>query len=146
LGSHDTFLALVPPTWLAIPTLFVLTLLFRDQALRQEGDQLSLRRQVLPALPMVALTFLVTWVVQARSLLWPSAEITTGKYDPGPVALAGRMWVSAIYPDSPAPIDVGLSPVALVLLFLLGVTFQLLYLDRIALRVGRSERDTPPRI
>jgi hypothetical protein len=144
----DTFLGLVPPTWLAIPTLFVLTLLFRGQALRaqalpQEGGQLPLRRQVLPALPMLALTFLVTWVVQARSLLWSSAEITTGKFDPGPKVLADTMWVSATYPGIRVPLDVGLSPVAVVLLFLLGLTVQLRYLDQIALRVGRPEHDTP---
>jgi hypothetical protein len=42
-------------------------------------------------------------------------------------------------------IDVALSPVAIVLLFLLGLTVQLRYLDRIALRVGRPEPDTSPR-
>jgi hypothetical protein len=40
----------------------------------------------------------------------------------------------------------GLLPLLMLLLFLLlGVAAQLLYLDRVALRVGLPERDHPPR-
>jgi ABC-type sugar transport system permease subunit len=147
-GKLDTFPALVPPTWLAIPALFLLTLLLRGQALRaqvarQEGRQLTLGRQVLPALPMVAAAFVVTWVVQAQELLWPSLATRSPMYDTGPLAVA-RAAADSAYTGDGVPFDVALSPVALVLLFLLGVVAQLLYLDRIALRVGPPERDTPP--
>jgi ABC-type sugar transport system permease subunit len=138
-GGLNSFVGLVPPTWLAIPALFVLTLLFHGQALRAEADQRSLVRPLLLALPMVALAFLVTWVVQARALLWPLLTVQDAKYDTGPVALL-RSVTDAEYTGGRPSFDVALSPVTVVLLFLLGLAAQLLYLDRIALRVGPPER------
>jgi hypothetical protein len=141
-GALNSFLGLVPPTRLAIPALFVLTLLFRGQALRAEAAQRSPARHLLPALPMVALAFLVTWVVQAQALLWPLLTAQDAAHDTGPLAVL-RSVTDAGYTGGRPSFEPALTPLIVVVLFLLALTAQLGYLDRIALRVGPPEPAGP---
>lgn len=134
-GRLNSSLGLVPPTWLAIPALFGLTLLLRGQALRAEAAERSPARQLLPALPMVALAFLATWVVHAQALLWPLLTVQDAKHDTGSLAVL-RSVTDAAYTGGRPSFDAALTPVMLALLVLVALAAQLFYLDRIALRVG----------
>src|SRR5262249_49329729 len=136
--------ALVPPSLLAIPALFVVALLLRGQtlraeALRQQGRRVPALRLMLPTLPMILLLFLVTWVVQAQDLLWQLISAPSRRYSTAPVLLTRAVRTSATRPDA-MPFDLVLPIGLLVVLFLLAVAAQVGYLDRIALRVGKPER------
>ena len=102
---------------------------------------MSWSRVVLPALPMLALAYLVTWVVQAQNLLWQLIS-AAGDYMTGPVAFVG-----SLIDERSGPLPYGLVlPVSfLVIMILLAIAAQVLYLDRVALRVGLPERDHGPR-
>jgi hypothetical protein len=97
-----------------------------------------LSRQVLPALPMVALALLATWVVQAQDLAWPLLAVQSPSQSPASVELV-RASVESAYRGTEMSFGGLVSPVVVVLLFLVGVAAQLLYLDRVALRVGGLE-------
>ncbi|MEV8510781.1 hypothetical protein [Dactylosporangium sp. NPDC051484] len=142
----DTFLALIPPSRLAIPALFVLVLLFRGQALRR--DTLPRQSQpaswwpvVLPALPMAALAYVATWFAQTQDLIWPLITSSTQH----PTAQSVMLQILQYNDLDHLPYGRLLPIPLLVLLLLAGVAAQLLYLDKIALRHGPSERDHPPR-
>jgi ABC-type sugar transport system permease subunit len=142
----NSFLGLIPPSRVAIPAMFVLAMLFRGQALRretlhQEGRPMSWAAVILPALPMLGLAYLATWLVQAQNLLWPF--ITAGSAH----LTAQFALLEAFNRFDFNHMPYGrLLPLWMFLLFLLaGVAAQLLYLDRVGLRLGRPERDHPPR-
>ncbi|MER7006890.1 hypothetical protein ABT297_28170 [Dactylosporangium sp. NPDC000555] len=144
-GRLDTFLALIPPSRLAIPALFVLALLFRGQALRRD----TLPRQdrpaswwpvVLPALPMVALAYVATWFVQTQDLIWPLITSSTQH----PTAQSVMLQILQYNDLDHLPYGRLLPIPLLVLLLLAGVAAQLFYLDKIALHHGPAERDHPP--
>jgi hypothetical protein len=139
-GQIGSFWAAVPPVLLPA-LLFVLALILRGQALRretlfQEGRPLSWARTLLPVLPMLGIAFLVTWLVRAQDVLWQSIATFS---DPTAQTIVLR------FASSPRAIEVpyGLvMPVWLLpLLLLIGIAAQLFYLDRVALRAGRPERD-----
>jgi hypothetical protein len=145
-GRLDSFLALVPPSRLAIPVLFVLALLFRGQALHrdvlhQENRPASWWSVVLPALPMVALAYVATWLVQAQDAIWPlmtsSSRHPTAQY----VLLQTLQYFDLQHLPYGRLLPIPL----LIVLLLAGVAAQLLYLDRVSLGYGRPERDHPPR-
>ncbi|WP_432832553.1 hypothetical protein [Dactylosporangium sp. CA-092794] len=146
-GRLDTFLALIPPSRLAVPALIVLALLFRGQALRrevlhQENRPAPWSSLVLPALPMLGLAYVATWVVQAQDLIWPL--ITSSGHHP--TAQYAILTILTEYFDvDHAPYGSLLPIPLLILLLLLGVAAQLFYLDRVALQSGLPERDHPPR-
>lgn len=144
----DSFLGLIPPSRVAIPALFILALLFRGQAQRrevllQEGRPAPWTGVVLPALPMLGLAYVATWLVQAQDLIWPL--ITAGGDHP----TAQNQLVQTLLRASSASEELPyaqLMPVWLLILLFLGViAAQVFYLDRVALRVGLPERDHPPR-
>jgi hypothetical protein len=142
----DSFIGLIPPSRVAIPALFLLALVFRGQAQRrevllQEGRPASWAGVLLPTLPMLVLAYVATWLVQAQDLIWPL--ITAGGDHP----TAQSQLVQTLFMRAPAELPYApLLPVwLLVLLFLGVVAAQILYLDRVALRVGLPERDHPPR-
>ncbi|MFG2043379.1 sugar ABC transporter permease [Dactylosporangium sp. NPDC048998] len=145
-GRLDSFLALIPPSRLAIPALFVLALLFRGQALRrdalmQQNRPASWWPVVLPALPMLALAYVATWFVQAQDLIWPL--ITSSSQHP----TAQFVMLQILQYGDVDHLPYGrLLPIPLLLLLLLaGVAAQLFYLDKVALHHGAVERDHPPR-
>jgi ABC-type sugar transport system permease subunit len=146
-GGLNTVFSLIPPSWVAVPALFVLTLLFQGQALRvealrQERRTVSVARQFVPVLPMVALAFLATWVVQAQDLFWPLISVSDPQHMTGPVALLATSRDLFVHPDA-IPFGVALPATVFVFFFLLAAAAQLFYLDRVALRVGSPERDGP---
>ncbi|WP_238008298.1 sugar ABC transporter permease [Dactylosporangium sp. AC04546] len=143
----NTFLALIPPSRVAIPALFVLALLFRGQALRretllQEGRPAPWSSLILPALPMLALTYVVTWLLQAQNLLWPYITSAVPDHMTAHIEL---IRVLQTLDTEHLPYGKLLPLPALIVLLLAGVAAQLLYLDRVALRAGLPERDHPPR-
>jgi ABC-type sugar transport system permease subunit len=137
----NTFIGLIPPVAIAIPALFVFTLLFKGQARRQQellADGVPVResylRTLLPTLPMIVLVGGFTWLLQAQDLLWPLLVANERDYYTGPLTLLLSMREFA---TTEAPIFLGLSiPVVLISAAVLAVG-QVLYLDRLAIRAGR---------
>jgi ABC-type sugar transport system permease subunit len=130
----DTFLGRIPPIWLAVPALFVFTLLFRGLAGRPLGSIL------LRALPMVGLVGAATWLVQSQSLLWglivslsePNAQVLV-------VQWLGQFGTS---PEGP-PLGMIL-PIPAIVVFAVGLCLlHVLYLDRLAIRAGRVGQTGP---
>ena len=129
LEDHDAvgeWWALVPPTLLAIPVLFVMTVLFAGLG---PGRPLA-------ALPMVVLAFVCTWVVAAGDLFWPLVIAPDGGRGPAPLVI----WAAAR--DGTEP-PIGLSgPVPLLVLLVAVLALaQLFYLDRVRLRTGPADRE-----
>jgi hypothetical protein len=125
----DTFLGRIPPIWLAVPALFVFTLLFRGLANRPLGSV------VLRALPMVVLMGAATWLVQSQSLLW---GLIVSLSEPNAQVLVVQ-WASEFATSFEGP-PVGLIlPIPAIVLFALGLAlFHVFYLDRLAIKVGRD--------
>jgi hypothetical protein len=133
----DTLPGLVPPIWLVVPALFLFTLLFRGLADRPRppGGPAGYRRMLVAALPMLVLAGAATWLVQAQSLLWGLVAGVSEDRLTGPV-LAARQAVQSGADGA----GLGLVlPVPAVVGFAAGLALlQLLYLDRLAIRAGRS--------
>jgi hypothetical protein len=127
----DTLLGLIPPVWLAVPALFVFTLLFRGLS-----RQLGYGRMLLRSLPMLGLVGAATWLVQSQGLLWPLIVAVGEDTYPAQVFLAQQ----ASFGQLGASVPLGLPyPIPVILMFAAGaVLVQLFYLDRLAIRVGRS--------
>jgi hypothetical protein len=126
----DTFLGHIPPIWLVVPALFVFTLLFRGLA----SHSANLGQAVLRALPMVGLVGAATWLIQSQSLLW---GLLVSFEDPNAQIWALRIAGELVRPDA---IPLGLIlPIPVILVFALGLgLLHVLYLDRLAMRVGRD--------
>jgi ABC-type sugar transport system permease subunit len=145
----DSFIGLIPPSRVAIPALFILALLFRGQAQRrevllQEGRPAPWTAVLLPALPMLGLAYVATWLVQSQDLIWPLIT-AAGDHPTAQTVLVQSALMQAYNVSGSLPYA-QLMPVWLLILLFLGVVAaQLLYLDRLALRVGLPERDHPPR-
>ncbi|GAB2944431.1 hypothetical protein GCM10027280_36550 [Micromonospora polyrhachis] len=135
----NTFVGLIPPSWLSIPALVAFTLLFRGQHERWRAGQGLATSMLLPALPMVGLAGLLTWLLGAQDLLWPYL-VSTGEVMPAPLALLATMRMGLLPGGSVSEVF-GLVlpiPVVLLLLVVFGV-LQVGYLDRLAIRAGRRE-------
>ncbi|MEU7792440.1 sugar ABC transporter permease [Micromonospora tulbaghiae] len=144
LDQLGLFLGLVPPTWLSVPALFAFTLLFRGQHERWRSGGGVGRTLLLPALPMLAVTTLATWLAHVQSPLW---GMLVGR---GPDSLTAPALVTMIAGrafGAGGELPLGLIlPLPMLLLFvLLFVTLMVGYVDRLAIRVGRRSRaDAPP--
>jgi ABC-type sugar transport system permease subunit len=139
-GRIGSFWAAVPPV-LVPALLFVLALILRGQALRretlfQEGRPVTWARTLAPVLPMVAIAFLVTWLVRVHDVLWQSTATLPDLTAPTIL----RRFASGP-PGTEAPYGLLMPVWLLPLLVLIGIAAQLFYLDRVALRAGRPERD-----
>ncbi|MBB5114198.1 sugar ABC transporter permease [Micromonospora echinospora] len=138
------FLGLVPPTWLSVPALFAFTLLFRGQHERWRSGGGVGRTLLLPALPMLAVTALPTWLAHAQSPLWTTL---VGK---GPDSLTAPVLVQmvasrAFGAGGELPLGLILPLPMLILFVVLFVALMVGYVDRLAIRVGRrSGADAPP--
>jgi hypothetical protein len=123
-----------------VPALFLFTMLFRGLArgLPDRAPVMPLRPLLVPALPMLALVGGATWLVQAQSALWP--VLTAGDPDGMPTTVA--VLLQYLEFDS-ASSDIGLGgplPLPALLVFAAGLgVLQVLYLDRIAIRVGADQ-------
>jgi ABC-type sugar transport system permease subunit len=127
----DTFLGAIPPIWLAVPALFLFTLLFRGLARSGTG----IGSMLLRALPMVVLVGAATWLVQAQSLLWPF--LVQFEDVSAPVWLLRATGEFLATPDG-LPIGLVL-PIPAILVFALGFgVLNIFYVDRLAIRVGHD--------
>jgi hypothetical protein len=140
LGLVGESLSLVPQAWVAIPGLVVLTLLFRGQELRRhrlrgpgEPPRPMGRAVVLPALPMVAAVWVVTWVVLVQDPVWSYVTAV------GDDLTAHILVLRQIRMTAGTDVSLGLvMPAGLLAVLVLAVAaFQILHLDRLALRLGR---------
>ncbi|RGC69324.1 hypothetical protein C5N14_08625 [Micromonospora sp. MW-13] len=143
LGQVNTFLGLIPPGWVSIPALVAFTLLFRGQQARgQHSGGTVVRTLVLPALPMLVLIGLLTWLIQAQQLLWPS--IVSGDPENFTAPLAAQFRANRFGPRADGAGLGSVLPVLILLLFLVAfVVLQTRYLDRLAFRVGRDDAVAP---
>jgi hypothetical protein len=132
LGLVNTFAALVPPLLVSVPALVVLTLLCKGLAARG-GDLLS--GVVLPSLPMAGILVLAITLLNANDLLWPLLAAHRTE-----LATASSFLFQAAGEFTAGPVDVGVAtPLAVIVLGLAAAAVaQVLYLDRLALAVGRE--------
>ncbi|MDW3848210.1 sugar ABC transporter permease [Micromonospora sp. BRA006-A] len=141
LGQLGLFLGLVPPVWLSVPALFAFTLLFRGRHARAGGTGRTL---LLPALPMLAVTALPTWLAHAQSPLWATLVSR------GPDSLTAPVLVQTVAGNrfgagGELPLGLILPLPMLVLFVLLFAALMVGYLERLAIRVGRpSGTDEQP--
>ncbi|MGF1653400.1 MAG: hypothetical protein ACFCUP_08810 [Actinomycetales bacterium] len=140
LGQLGEPVSALPQAWVAIPGLVVLTLLWRGQELRRRaaaarGEPTSTWRSLLlPALPMVGAVWLLTWVVLAQDVVWPYA---TGSNPADVNAYSLVLRQVLVFLGGPgAPVGLVMPAGVLVTLVLVIGALQLLYLDRVAVRLG----------
>lgn len=126
----------IPPVWLVVPALFLFTLLFRG-LVRQDTAPRPYGRVLVRSLPMVGLVAGATWLVQSQSLLWGLMASPDPDHWPAPA------W--AINQDRQFPLagdELGLGlvlPVPLLVVLAIALALvHVLYLERLAIRVGRS--------
>ncbi|MFG1716804.1 sugar ABC transporter permease [Micromonospora sp. NPDC049203] len=138
------FLGLVPPTWLSVPALFAFTLLFRGQHERWRSGGGVVRTLLLPALPMLAVTALPTWLTHAQSPLWATL-VGRGPDSLTAPALVNMIASRAFGAGGELPLGLVLPLPMLILFVLLFVALMVGYVDRLAIRVGRrGGADAPP--
>ncbi len=129
-GQLNTFAGLIPPTWLAIPALLIFTVLFRGLAANALVIDRALVRS---ALPMVALVFGATVLVYAQDLSWSYVVAADAEHLTGPLLAVRQL---AELPASHVSVGLVL-PVVLLAIFAVGLSvLQLVFLDRVTLRVG----------
>jgi hypothetical protein len=137
----DTMLALAPPTRLAVPALFLFTLLARGLALNAGGGDGGppriWRAYLRPGLPMIGIVAAATWLVSAQDLLWPALSGVARRHAPGPLLL---LFDDASAAGGAAPVSLALPGWLVLPAVAAAVAAQLAYLDRVALRVGAPER------
>jgi ABC-type sugar transport system permease subunit len=134
----NTFVGLIPPSWLSVPALVIFTLL--AAGLRRRWDEPEARRGavVLAAVPMVALVGMATWLVRAQDLTWPLTVANDPETFTGPVRLVQQ---SSQYGADATELGAFslVLPLASVIVLALGLgLLQVLYLDRVALRTGAA--------
>ncbi|MEU1807769.1 sugar ABC transporter permease [Micromonospora aurantiaca (nom. illeg.)] len=135
-GQLGSFLGLVPPVWLSVPALFAFTLLFRGQHPRWRSGGDAGRTLLLPALPMLAVTALPTWLAHAQAPLWAMLVSRGPDRMTAPVLvqmLADRRFGA----DGGPPLGLVLPLPLLVLFVLLFAALMVGYLERLAIRAGR---------
>ncbi|MFJ8829136.1 sugar ABC transporter permease [Micromonospora aurantiaca] len=141
LGQLGLFLGLVPPVWLSVPALFAFTLLFRGRHARAGGTGRAL---LLPALPMLAVTALPTWLAHAQSPLWATL-VSRGPDSLTAPALVEMVAARSFGGGGELPLGLVLPLPMLLLFVVLFVALLVGYLDRLAVRVGRpSGTDEQP--
>lgn len=146
LGS---FLAMVPPGWVVVPAVVLLTLLFLGQQgrwrwLRATGTPPGaalVRAYLLPGLPMVLLLGLATLLVRAQGLLWGLVS----SLDPSRAGGSVWLFVQTTYFGGAADARVGVVyPLPVLLVFAVTLAaLQVGYLDRLVLRVGPRQPGPP---
>ncbi|WP_157253306.1 hypothetical protein [Nonomuraea typhae] len=132
LGLVGTFAAVIPPLLVSVPALLVLTLVCRSLA--QNARTGFLRGVVVPSLPMAGVLAGAVTLVNAQDGLWPT--LVSRETESGPAVVMLRASLGAYRGGGP---DVGLmTPLPVILVALAAaVAAQLLYLDRLAISVGK---------
>ena len=133
----NSFLGLIPPTWLSVPALFACTLLFRGQHAAWRAGRGFGRTLILPALPMLTIAFVLTWLVNSQQPLWS----TVVAMDRDSMTATNLAQLGAQQFDSSNEmLSLVLPMPIMVLLLLTFAALQIGYLDRLVLRFGTSKR------
>jgi ABC-type sugar transport system permease subunit len=150
-SRHSSVVGLIPPTRLVIPALVVFTLLAKGLA---EKEHAQWRRTGIrhtwwrafgePALPMLGIIAVGTWVAQAQNLLWPLLSAGT-RYTTGPGLLAFDQNAGEAAVHAP-PVWLALPGWLVILLIAGAVSAQVSYLERVVLRVDHPRSGWPARI
>lgn len=135
-GQLGSFLGLVPPVWLSVPALFAFTLLFRGQHARWRSGGGVGRTLLLPALPMLAVTALPTWLAHAQAPLW-AMLVSRGPDSMTAPVLVQMLADRRFGADGGPPLGLVMPLPLLVLFVLLFAALMVGYLERLAIRVGR---------
>src|SRR3569833_2914457 len=123
-----------------------MTLMFRGQslrgeALRQEGHGAPAGRLLAPTHPLLGAAFLVTWIARAQDVGW--SLLTSPARGTRYLNAQDALWTAL--QAFRLPVGLVLPAGALALIQAIAVETHVGYLDRVALRLGVPERDTPPR-
>jgi ABC-type sugar transport system permease subunit len=140
----DTFLGLVPPTWLSIPALVVFTLLFRGLSVQWRATGAGYHRLgnvvALPALPMFGAAVLLAWLAGAQQLLWPELIATNPQNATAAVAVQ-EAYAHGVLPGAHSSAVGLIYPLPLLMLFVVAfVALGIWYLERLAIQVGPEPR------
>jgi hypothetical protein len=137
-GQLNTFTGLIPPSWVAIPALMIFTVLFRGLAATSVVVDRAFvldRALMRAAAPMVLLVGGATVLVRAQDLSWSYVVAADAEHLTGPLLAVRQL---AELPASHVSVGLVL-PLVLVVAFAIGLgVLQLLFLDRVTLRVGNS--------
>ncbi|GAA1752100.1 sugar ABC transporter permease [Luedemannella helvata] len=139
-GNLNTTASLIPPVWINIPALVLFAVLFRGLSEDWRAGRRSIHTALLPALPMAALAVLVTWLVNAQSLMWPMVFANKPELFTGPVALV-QLWQSMRVDG--LPVNLALPVAAIVGFALAAAALQWFYLDKLSIRAGKDEDLAP---
>lgn len=143
-GKLNTFVGLIPPLLLGVPLLFIMTLLFKGQALRWRSASATdespagafFRHILLPSLPLAGVLLLFLFFIGLQEVVWPLIVATSVEnYTMTTTLLFLRTQFASSGELLAAAVTLFTLPFALVF-FPVLVAFQLLYLDRLALRAG----------
>jgi hypothetical protein len=147
LDQLNSFVGLIPPTWLSIPALVAFTLLFRGQHARWRAGGGFGRTLVLPALPMLLVAGLLTWLSSAQDGTW-SYLVASDPDHMTALNVTQFLISSRGYTDAGGGDALGLIlPLPILLVFLVAlVAAQVGYLDRLAIRVGKDSGGSPPSV
>lgn len=138
LGLIDTLPGLIPSVAGLAPMLFVLTLFFQGQERRWRTGGGFARTMLLPSLPLAGLLGGAAVLLTAQDLLWPLLiSLSPEQYTAGVALVQLAAQFSADAPLLAAAVVRLGQPLFLPALLALGA-LQLLYLDRLALVVGRD--------
>ncbi|MBN1427223.1 MAG: hypothetical protein JXB07_02485 [Anaerolineae bacterium] len=137
----NTSAAVVEPSWISIPILFILTLLFKGcekpyrKAIAEGQSPLGafFKKVILPSLPLTLLLALAAVLVRMQRFHWPLVMTSSPDTWTMPVALTQ---LAIQYAMTPATIGQALSlfviPTFLFFLVAFGI-YQVVYLERLAL-------------
>lgn len=139
----NTFLGLVPPSWVCVPALLIFTLFFsgqyhRSEAMVQERPRM-LRTWIVPALPLVGIVALLGWFISSQQVLWPLLVAGAADLPTAPVAVLDsyQRHVQAVSTGAAYPMIGTAFFVPIIAVFaIVFAAAQVLYLDRLTIRVG----------
>lgn len=141
-NSLLSFTNLIPPSWICIPALFAFTLFFRGQhhQATATGDQnWKPSTSIAPALPMVSIAVLLSWIINAQDFLWSvvsRSDVFSAPY---------YAWLRNRVTGGKSETMGLVFPVPLLMLFVVVfVVLQVFYGDRLTLRTGRAESEARP--
>jgi hypothetical protein len=138
----NTMLATIPPVWVNIPALVLFTVLFRGLGRPWRTGTASLGGSVLlPALPMVLVAVVATWLINAQSLAWPLVFYVEPDNFPGPVAVYAAVQNMRI---GDPPVSLALPIAAIIAFALLVAALQWWYMDRLSIRAGAEDPAVAP--
>ena len=136
-GTLGTLRGLVSPLWVSVPLLVLFTLVFADlRRSRDAGVDGAVRSAVAPVLGLVGLSGLVVAWVHGQQYLWPLV-VSYGSDTSAPMLVRA----AATPAQELAPVPFGLvAPLGVLVPCVLLGALCLVATDRIALRVGRTDR------